>query len=66
MKIACASLIGGAIFAAQLAVAQSASLTLPKTIEAGAAFSIPTSGSGKATLYVIGIGQVLKRDVQLG
>jgi hypothetical protein len=50
----------------QLAFAQAGSMTLPKTIEAGNAFSIQSSGSGKATLYVVGLGQVLKRDVQLG
>jgi hypothetical protein len=39
---------------------------LPKTVEAGTAFSIQSTGSGKATLYIVGPGQVLKRDVQLG
>jgi hypothetical protein len=41
-------------------------LVLPKAIEAGSAFSIQSTGSGKATLYIIGLGQVLKREVQLG
>jgi hypothetical protein len=50
----------------QCLVAQQASLTLPKTVEAGKAFSIQSSGSGKATLCIVGLGQVLKRDVQLG
>jgi hypothetical protein len=50
----------------QLTFAQAGSMTLPKTIEAGTAFAIQSSGSGKATLYVVGLGQVLKRDVQLG
>src|ERR1700756_2464861 len=61
--------IGIAILAAasaQLLVAQEGSLNLPKTIEAGKAFSIQSSGSGKATLYIVGLGQVLKRDLQLG
>lgn len=66
MKPGWASLIGAAIFAAPLAFAQGGSLTLPKTVEAGSAFSIPSSGSGRATLYIVGLGQVLKRDVQLG
>ena len=57
---------GFALGAAQLAVAQSGSLSLPKTVEAGSAFSIPSSGSGRATLYIVGPGQVLKRDIQLG
>jgi len=50
----------------QPALAEAGSLTLPKTVEAGNAFSIQSSGSGKATLYVVGPGSVLKRDVQLG
>lgn len=66
MKIRWAILIGSAGLAAHFAFAQSESLTLPKTIDAGSTFSIPSSGSGKATLYIVGLGQVLKRDVQLG
>jgi hypothetical protein len=41
-------------------------LRLAKTVIAGQAFSIQSTGSGKAVLYVVGLGQVLKRDVQLG
>jgi hypothetical protein len=60
-------LLGGlAIAAAQLAIAQGSSMSLPKAVEAGSAFSIQSTGSGKATLYIVGPGQVLKRDVQLG
>lgn len=53
---------------AALAVAPAAfgQLTAPKTVEAGSAFSIESSGSGQATLYIVGLGQVMKRDVQLG
>jgi len=39
---------------------------LPRTLTAGAAFSIPTSGSGKAVLYIVGPTQALRRDVNLG
>jgi hypothetical protein len=42
------------------------SLTIPGTIEAGSAFSVQCSGSGRGTLYIVGPGQVIKRDVQLG
>lgn len=63
---ATAALAGMVFAAAGTALAQAGNLSLPKTIEAGSAFSVPTSGSGKATFYIIGIGQVLKRDVQLG
>jgi hypothetical protein len=41
-------------------------MSLPKTVEAGSAFSIQTEGSGKAVLFIVGPGQVLKRDVQQG
>jgi hypothetical protein len=41
-------------------------LTLPATVTAGSAFSIGTAGSGNGTLYIVGPGQVIKRDVALG
>lgn len=67
MRSGFACLLGGlALGATQLALAEGASMSLPKTVEAGAAFSIPMSGSGKATLYIVGPGQVLKREMQLG
>jgi len=59
-------LSGLAVAAAHLAFAQGAHMTLPRTVEAGSMFSIHSTGSGKATLYIVGPGQVLKRDVQLG
>jgi hypothetical protein len=62
-----AFIMSGILAAMALPVfAQSDGLTLPKAVEAGAAFSIGTAGSGKATLYIAGLGQVLKRDVDLG
>ena len=48
------------------ALAQDASLDVPRTVVAGTAFSIPAAGSGNATLYIAGPDGVLKRDVQLG
>ena len=45
---------------------QTGALHLPKTIEAGSAFSIQSDGSGNAVLYIVGLGQVLRRNVQLG
>ena len=41
-------------------------LRVPKIVEEGQAFLIEGSGSGKATLYVLGPEQVIKREVQLG
>jgi hypothetical protein len=62
-----AFLAGSVAFAiAQPVLAQSSGLRLPRTVEAGNSFSIQSTGSGKATLYIIGLGQVLKREVQLG
>jgi hypothetical protein len=46
--------------------AQDETLNVPRSIEAGSAFSIQNAGSGEATLYIVGPGQVLKRAVQLG
>jgi len=41
------------------------SLAVSKSVEAGKPFSISTSGSGKAVLYLVG-PQVLRREVELG
>lgn len=49
---------------APLAMAQG--LILPPAVVAGSAFSVPTNGSGKASLYIVGPGQALRRDVQAG
>jgi hypothetical protein len=51
---------------ASLAFSQNEGLVFPKTVEAGSAFSVQISGSGPGTLYIVGPGQALKRDVQLG
>jgi hypothetical protein len=59
-------LTGLAVAAITPAFAQVERMSVPKTVEAGAAFSIQSTGSGKATLYIIGPLQVLKRDVRLG
>ncbi len=67
MNCVCRFLLTSLVFAAApFALAQSGAMQLPKTVEAGSAFSIQTSGSGKAVLYLVGPAQVLKRDVQLG
>lgn len=54
------------ITSAPKAFSQNDDLRVPKTVEAGRAFSIQTSGSGQSTLYILGPDQALKRDVQLG
>ncbi len=55
----------GCAFASQ-AFSQTESLSFPKTIEAGSAFSIRLAGNGKGVLYIVGPGQALKQDVRLG
>lgn len=59
--------LGVVVLAAMpIALAQTGVLGLPKTVEAGSAFSIQSTGSGKAVLYIVGPGQILRRNVQLG
>lgn len=59
--------LGGLILVAMpIAFAQTSSLHLPGTVQAGSAFSIQTSGTGAGVLYIVGPGQVLRRNVQLG
>jgi len=59
-------LIGGLVATLATAFAQSANITVPRSIEAGSAFSIQTTGSGQGKLYIVGPDQALARDVQLG
>ena len=70
MKLRLTFLLGGLLglilAAMPLALAQSGGLRLPKAVEAGNAFSIQTTGSGTAMLYLVGPGQALRRNVQLG
>lgn len=65
--IACrASLLAGIALVTASAWAQSGGMTLPQSVTAGAAFTIPTSGSGDAVLYIAGPGQALRQNVHLG
>jgi hypothetical protein len=57
---------GFALLLATLGWAQPGELRIPKSIEAGTEFSLPTSGSGKATVYVVGPGSALRRTMTLG
>jgi len=60
-------LLAGLILAIMpVAHAQDETFNVPRSIEAGSAFSIQNAGSGEAALYIVGPGQVLKRTVQLG
>jgi hypothetical protein len=55
-----------ALFLAPVVPAQSGNMSLPASVTAGSAFSISTSGSGPAVLYIVGPDQVIRRNVQLG
>ncbi len=65
MRARFAALLGGVILAAA-PVLQAQALTAPKIVEAGSPVSIESSGSGQATLYIVGLGGVVTRDAQLG
>ncbi len=56
------------VFAIALApvMAQTAAVQVPKAVTAGTSFSIGTSGSGDATVYIFGLGAALQRKVELG
>lgn len=55
-----------AVTAMPVGLAQNVGMTLPRQVVAGSTFSIPTTGSGKAILYIVGLGQVLRQEVELG
>lgn len=57
-------LSGFVVLSAAFAACQS-SLQFPPRIEAGTTFSVPTNGSGEATVYIVGPGDVLRRKIQL-
>ncbi len=65
MRLRLAGLLGAFVFCS-MQPALSQEMKLPKAVAAGQAFSIESTGSGKAVLYVVGLGQVIRRDVQLG
>lgn len=66
MRARLSLLLGGLALGVPAVFAQNGELKLPQSIEAGSAFSIQSNGNGKGTLYIVGPGQVIKRDVQLG
>jgi hypothetical protein len=63
MKRVLASL---SLVTAALVAANGAELQVPKQVTAGTAFSIPTSGSGSATFYLVGPSHSAKQEVKLG
>lgn len=55
-----------ALLALASASGQSSALRFPATVEAGIAFSVLTTGSGPAMLYVVGPGTAIRRKFQFG
>ena len=49
-----------------LSAANGDALQVPKVVEAGSSFSIPTRAAGKAVLYIVSPAQVLRRNVEPG
>jgi hypothetical protein len=54
------------VASAHSAISQGGSLGFPKTVEAGASFTVQLPGSGEGTLYIVGPGGAIKRDVRFG
>jgi len=59
-------LVAGVLAVVSLASAQDVELRVPQTVTAGQAASINSSGSGRATFYLLGPSIAIKRDAQLG
>ena len=66
MNLRSAAAICGIALGIPAALGQTADLSLPHSVRAGDAFSIECPGSGSGTLYIVGPGQAIKREVQLG
>lgn len=54
------------VAALPMAFAQDVGFIVPKTIQAGGALTVSSTGSGNGTLYIIGQDEVLRETVQLG
>ena len=66
MKRALSALLLMIVGVLAAAGAHAAELQVPKQVTAGNAFSIPTTGSGSATFYLVGPSHSAKRQVKLG
>src|SRR5215470_291292 len=55
-----------AVLCAAISTAYAADLQAPAQVTAGTAFTIPTSGSGDRTFYLVGPSSVVKKSVKLG
>jgi hypothetical protein len=59
-------LCAGAVLSTMSAVGQTSELRFPALVEAGGTISVPTIGTGSATLYVTGPGGAIRRQLELG
>jgi hypothetical protein len=66
MKPWITSLFAGVVLSTSSAVGQTSAIRFPATVEAGTAIALPTTGTGSATLYVVGPGGAIRRQIQLG
>lgn len=67
MRLRRSLLLGSMLFATiTSASAEAAHMILPKRAEAGKPFVIQTTGTGKAVIYIVGFGQAIRQEVQLG
>lgn len=66
MKSRLTFLVGTLLIAVPCLLGQNPGLQVPQLIEAGAGFSVQITGNGRATLYIVGPNQVLKREIGLG
>jgi len=66
VKYGCMTVVALLLMCCFVIATHAAELKVPATVAAGSGLSIPTSGSGNATLYVAGPGTAIKRKVQLG
>lgn len=62
----CSCVVSIVALAAFATIANAADLRVPATVTAGSGLSVPTSGSGSASLYLLGPGTAVKRQIQLG
>ncbi len=66
MRPARVSLFACLVVTPALGLAQNGNMRLPESVTAGSTFSIATTGSGKANLYIAGPGGALRRELALG
>ena len=60
------TILASALLCLGISVAQASDLQVPAQVTAGTAFTIPASGSGNGTFYLVGPSSVVKRTVTMG